>query len=246
VERPDLRTLSDAAGLRRSSALGSARSTLRDLVARGRGLARTLGDLFFPPVCVHCGGLVEEGDYRHLCADCGGRIEFVHPPACEICGHPLAEAAPDGPPCPHCADLVPAFGRGRTGVLLRGPARSMLIELKYRGGRHVLADLEAIFRRCPGLIAHVHAAVLVPVPLHPRKRRERGFNQSELLARALARAAGLAPPQALLCRRVDTPSQTALDRSHRRANLKSTLNSCAEALRRAGCLSLDVATFAHG
>jgi len=232
-----------------------------------------LGDLLFPPVCVHCGGLVEGGDYRHLCADCGAQIEFVHPPACEVCGHPYPDAILGGTDCRHCADLVPAFGRGRAAVLLRGPARSLLLELKYRGGRHVLGDVEAIFRRSPLLLAHVQGARLVPVPLHPRKRRERGFNQSDLLARVLARAAGLPHPKSLLCRIIDTPSQTALDRTDRRANLKnafalapghdlnpglryvlvddvftsgSTLNSCAAALRRAGCLRLDVATFAHG
>ena len=125
----------------------------------------------------------------------------------------------------------------------------------------------------PAVLSHVRGAVLVPVPLHPRKHRERGFNQSALLAVALFRAAGTAPPQPLLRRLVDTPTQTVLDRSSRRSNLKnafalapgaglnprqryvliddvftsgSTLNSCATALRHAGCLNLDVVTFAHG
>jgi len=115
---------------------------------------------------------------------------------------------------------------------------------------------------------------LVPVPLHARKLRERGYNQAELLARAFARAAGGSTRVELLLQRTrDTPSQTAFDRETRRANLKnafapapraritpdqpyllvddvfttgSTLNACARALRAAGCLNLRVVTFGHG
>jgi ComF family protein len=150
----------------------------------------------------------------------------------------------------------------------------VLVELKYHGGRHVLEDIEEIFRRSPPVLEHVRGAMLVPVPLHPRRRRERGFNQSALLARALARAAGggLGPAD-LLERRADTHTQTSFDRRSRRDNLKnafalapgarldarqhyvlvddvfttgSTLNGCARLLRRHGCVNLDVAVFAHG
>jgi len=112
----------------------------------------------------------------------------------------------------------------------------------------------------------------VPVPLHARKARERGFNQSLLLAQALARVGG-GRVEEVLRRDVDTRSQTEFDRKTRQANLKnafalvpgarltpdqkyvlvddvfttgSTLNSCARILRRAGALNLDVVTFAHG
>lgn len=116
--------------------------------------------------------------------------------------------------------------------------------------------------------------MLVPVPLHPRKERDRGYNQSRLLASCLAAAAGGGTRvEALLRRAVDTPSQTGFDRKTRRDNLKnafalasgaaitpgqhyllvddvfttgSTLNSCAQVLRHAGCLNLDVITLGHG
>lgn len=237
-----------------------------------RELRRGLGDVLFPPVCVHCRGLVEGGDYRHLCGACARRIDFVGPPACETCGHPFLGAMAGERICPHCAALDAAFRRGRTAVLFRGPARSLVLELKYRGGRHALEDIERILRLSPALLAHARGAVLVPVPLHPRKQRERGYNQAALLAGALARAAGARTAE-LLQRVADTPTQTAFDRRSRRDNLKnafalaprvdldpalryllvddvfttgSTLNSCARALRGAGCLNPDVATFAHG
>jgi ComF family protein len=242
-----------------------------------RGFARGLGDVIFPPVCVHCRGLVESGGvYRHLCARCLPQIEFVRAPHCSTCGHPyFGEVAEETERmCPHCVGLAPAFREGRTAVLFKGPVRALVIELKYHRGLHVLADIAEIFRQAPDLLTHVRGAVLVPVPLHPRKRRHRGYNQSEFVARQLADAAGggtrIAP---LLRRTTDTETQTAFDRRTRQENLKnafalsrdarlnpaqhyilvddvfttgSTLNSCALVLRRAGCLNLDVVTFGHG
>jgi ComF family protein len=113
----------------------------------------------------------------------------------------------------------------------------------------------------------------VPVPLHHRKERERGFNQTRLIATAFAKAAGGTTVVSALQRVVDTATQTRLDREARRANLKNafamapgraltpgarivlvddifttgaTLNACASVLRKAGFDNLDVATLAHG
>jgi len=176
--------------------------------------------------------------------------------------------------CPHCEGLAPAFREGRTAVLMKGPTRALIHELKYHGGLHVLTDIEGIFRRANHVIDLAVNSMLVPVPLHPRKLRERGFNQSELIARHLACAVdGKAQVALLLRRTVDTDSQTHHDRRERQSNLKnafalskraglsaaqhyvlvddvfttgSTLNSCARVLRSAGALNLDVVTFGHG
>lgn len=176
--------------------------------------------------------------------------------------------------CPHCDGLAPAYREGRTVVLMKGAARALVHELKYHKGLHVLDDMAALARRAEGVLRFVRGAALVPVPLHPRKERERGFNQSRMLAERLAREAGGATRvEELLRRAADTASQTAFGRKTRRANLKnafalapgavitpgrhymlvddvfttgSTLNSCAGVLRRAGCLTLDVVTFGHG
>jgi ComF family protein len=238
-------------------------------------LARGAGDVVFPPECVHCHGLIaDEGAYRHLCVACARQLDFVHAPHCTTCGHPFYGEMAGERMCQHCEGLVPEFREGRTAVLFKGPARSLVIELKYHRGLHVLADMEVIFGQCADLLDFVRDAALIPVPLHPRKQRERGYNQSALLAEQLAGAAGEATRVLPLLRRVlDTQTQTAFDRKTRQANLKnafalvrgaglnptlhyilvddvfttgSTLNSCARALRRAGCLNLDVVTFGHG
>ncbi len=243
----------------------------------GQGLLR-LADVVFPPTCVHCQGLVERGDepnaLRHLCARCERELRYVHPPCCTACGHPFYGEVEGERTCPHCVQLVPAYREGRTAVLLKGPARSLVHELKYHRGLQVVRDLGEIFRRSPPVLDLVRGGVLVPVPLHPRKEREREYNQSALLAEELARVAGGGTRVVPLLRRVvDTDTQTHRDRRERQRNLKnafalarppgfhagqhliliddvfttgSTLNSCALALRRAGCVNLDVVTLGHG
>ena len=237
-------------------------------------LVRGLGDVAFPPVCVACDGLVEAGGYRHVCAKCAEKFDFVEAPACVVCGHPFYGELAGERMCPHCEGLAPAFREGRTCVLFKGPARALVHELKYHRGLYALVDIEAAIRRAPRVLELVSGSVLVPVPLHPRKERERGYNQAVLLAECFVHAAGGATRvERLLRRATDTVSQTAFDRKARRANLKnafalvrgadinpllhyvlvddvfttgSTLNSCAGVLRRAGCLNLDVVTFGHG
>lgn len=247
-------------------------TSARDIL---RTVLRGVGDVVFPPTCVHCRALVEEsGGFRHLCGRCAAQIEWVRPPHCTTCGHPFYGVVEGERMCPHCEGLDPAFREGRTAVLFKGPLRSLVIELKYHRGLHVLADMQEIFRRSAHVLELARGAVLVPVPLHARKARERGYNQALLLAQALAEAAGGgARVEPLLRRVVDTATQTALDRRTRMANLKnafalagaaplnpalhyllvddvfttgSTLNSCARALRRAGGVNLDVVTFGHG
>ena len=237
--------------------------------------ARGAGDLVFPPICVGCREATPDGGrFRHLCLACGERIDFVHPPHCTTCGHPFYGEVEGERLCPHCESLVPAYREGRTAVLLKGPARAIVHELKYHQGLHVLEDIERIFQNSPGVLELARGAALVPVPLHPRKQRERGYNQSQLIAACLARVAGGgASVVELLRRKADTLSQTHHDRRARQANLKnafalapgrtisaaqhyvlvddvfttgSTLNACALELRRAGALNLDVITLGHG
>lgn len=204
-----------------------------------REFLRGWSDVVFAPSCVHCRGLVESGDaasgaaarasgagFRHLCARCVAQVEWVRPPHCSTCGHPFYGVVEGARQCMKCEGLEPAFGEGRTAVLFKGPARALVIELKYHRGLHVLADMAEIFRRSPLVLDGVRGGVVVPVPLHPRKARERGYNQALLLAEALAAAAGPGTRvEALLQRVVDTETQTAFDRRTRMANLKMPLHS---------------------
>jgi len=194
-------------------------------------LGRQLLDLVFPRSCVHCRGRVDaESPLRHLCKACATRITVIKPPRCTTCGYPFAgllNETLDTRLCPHCAGLEPAFSEGRTCVLLRGAARSLVHTLKYHNGLYVIEDIQRLFANSPDLAQWLHATILIPVPLHSRRERKRGYNQSELLAQALLKIAdskktraGDAPKiENLLCRIKNTRSQTGYDKRTRLKNL---------------------------
>lgn len=102
-----------------------------------------------------------------------------------------------------------------------GALRVAIHELKYRGRRRVAARLaERIAAEPLSRAVLTPEVVLVPVPLHPRRKRERGFNQAELLASELGRRLFLPVRASALVRRLDTPSQTGLTALARRRNVK--------------------------
>ena len=231
-------------------------------------------DVVFPRSCVHCGGVVEGGRLRHLCPACERMLFIVQAPHCPTCGHPYYGETEVNRLCQHCETLEPEFGEGKTAILLKGPGRSLIHALKYHRSLQVLTDITAIMAGVPGYADYLRGAVLVPVPLHEKKQRQRRYNQSRLLAECAGQVAGgSALVEELLCRVVHTESQTHYDRQTRRENLKnafalapgatitpaqryvlvddvfttgSTLNACAAVLRRHGARSLDVVTFGHG
>ncbi|CAA6690441.1 MULTISPECIES: ComF family protein [unclassified Lentimonas] len=231
-------------------------------------------DLVFPRSCVHCGDAIEESPYEFLCTPCAQEILPCLPPACKTCGYPFFGAVVGPKVCPHCVDLDPVFDHGKALFIAKTAGRSLLHHLKYQSGFYVLRDLQKIVTTSRHYYDYIQDATFVPVPLHPTKLRERGFNQSERIAKMLVAATeGRSQVEHLLIRRVYTQSQTRLNHVERHRNVKnafalapdavlipdkqyilvddvfttgSTLNACARVLRDAGVLHLNVVTIGHG
>jgi len=231
-------------------------------------------DLIFPRSCVHCAEAVDGDTFAYLCTGCARELILAEPPACRTCGYPFWGAMAGPKDCPHCAELVPAFDQGKTLFLAKGPGRSLIHEIKYHHGFYVLDDIARAVRDSPHYLDFFRGAALVPVPLHPAKERERGFNQSEVIARRLAAVAGRGTRVELLLERIRfTRTQTRLNREERDRNVKNafalkpeaaldcvrnyvladdvfttgaTLNACALALREAGAERVNVLTLGHG
>lgn len=230
-------------------------------------------DLLYPRQCLMTGKPVGDGELRYLCEDAAAQITFIQEPYCHTCGAPFYGVLVGPRSCPACRELDPAFQSGRTIWLLRHAGRKLIHELKYHGATYLLDDLETLMRRArwlPDFLNHTH---IVPVPLHTRKRRQRGFNQAELLAQRLARLNDTCTVAPILQRTEDTESQTRLDRSQRWRNVKNafaltpeaevekntrylvvddvfttgaTLNACCKTLAKNGATDLRVLTLAHG
>lgn len=166
-----------------------------------------------PGRCAFC--LAEAEGECPWCAACFAALPW-NLPACPRCAEPLPGRL-EARPCGRCLRRPPPFVRSRVPLRYAEEVAGLVQRFKFeaspRAGAVLLALLEA---GLPGA-ALAWPQALVAVPLHPRRARERGFDQGEWLARRLARRLEL--PLARARRRRDTPTQRGLDRDERRRNL---------------------------
>ena len=247
-------------------------------------------DLALPARCPACEAPLDEGPTR-FCGECLDAVAPLSPPWCPRCGEPFAAAAADHP-CGRCTANPPAFGVARAAGRYEGLLLESIHRLKYGGDLVQAPALAALLERALAAIDRVPAAavfpsplhveidprpapdLVVPVPLHPRRLRERGFNQAHLLAAEALRAGLLAPRTELepgaLRRMRETPPQTRLSRARRLENLRgafeartdrvrgrtvllvddvmttgATMEACARALSRAGARRVDAVAVAR-
>jgi ComF family protein len=177
-------------------------------------LSHALEQLFLPAECLVCHRLLGPQFSDDLvCRVCRLRWRPVRRPWCERCGQP----EPHFGPCRLCRAWPGELTAARSAVWLDGGARRAVHALKYDGLSRVGRDMAAVVAK---LVEQPPAdAVLVPVPLGPKRRARRGYNQSEALAAALAQLWGLTNRPELLVRTRDTPTQTALTPAARLANV---------------------------
>ncbi len=190
------------------------------------GAIRVL-DAAFPRPCEGCGRALGAGE-RAVCWDCLAAIPKVTHPYCCLCGDPVDGVIDDAYTCLYCTRKRPPFRYARSAIRYRDLGRRMIASFKYRDGlwlQPVLADLLAA--AAASLPASDHDAVC-EIPLHPRRRRERGYNQSRLLARTLAVRLGLPLlPVGILQRTRETATQTNLTARERMSNVKGAF-TCKE------------------
>lgn len=217
-----------------------------------RNAGRGLLDLLYPPRCPGCGRLGSV-----LCDACQARIEAPPRPACPRCGQPGASDAL----CPTCLKTPSHIDGIAAAAVFAHPLRDAIHDLKYNNNRSLaepLGRLMAAAWQAHGLPADR----IVPVPLHPGRQAERGYNQSALLARVLAQTVGMPLDERVLIRQRPTQHQVGLGRAERQQNVAgafscrddlsgqrvvviddvcttgSTLEACAEALKAAGATTV--------
>lgn len=175
--------------------------------------------LFPTGICALCGRPMRR---RHpwLCSGCLRRIPFVRPPVCRGCGRPLRGAG--GAVCRFCARWAVPFAWAAHLAVYEGDVRTHLHRLKYGGRRAVAKPYGALLaerlraeRRLP------QAAAIVPIPLHARRLRERGYNQAELIARAAAEVLRRPLLTEVLVRPKETQSQSRLAAAERLRNVQN-------------------------
>lgn len=232
-------------------------------------------DVVYPRHCLICREhLSVHSHYRYICSLCYDTLPWVqYGNHCDQCGG-LFRGEIDGlRRCPQCIELNPRFLAGRTFFAYEAGAREWVHTLKYHQGRYLLPDIRLFLRKSSHLCDFLAHSTLVPVPLHAKRLRQRGYNQSQLLAKIWSQEVEGTDVQDILIRVLSTPSQVNLTREERLRNVKkafairskmtldplrtytviddvyttgATLSACADTLYRAGARRIQILTLAHG
>lgn len=180
-------------------------------------------DLLFPAICPVCETRSDDLEHRPFCARCWAGLPLLEEPGCGVCGQPFVGLA-GGLVCEACRRAPPPFDFARAVAAYRDGMRAALHALKYRGRTALAPPLARLLidlggRRLPAPPPTLVDAI-VPVPLHPARLAERGFNQAELLAAPCAACWRLPLLTRALTRTRPTRPQTELDAAARQANVK--------------------------
>lgn len=183
-------------------------------------------DWLYPPRCRACAGHIDGYDAEFFCNSCWPRVKLVCHPLCEVCGRPFLTASGDDHRCGTCLARVPRFASARAWACYPSdpaehPLRHVVQKFKY--GRKVslgrpLGRLMAY--GCGDFVRACKPDVIVPVPLHRKRLRWRGFNQAVLLGRQVSRFSGVPLDAFTLWRKRETSPQTQLSEEERLKNVR--------------------------
>jgi len=228
-----------------------------------------LKNLLFPSLCLGCERRLDHSRPPLFCVDCQADLAFIRSPLCPCCGVPYAAGADHL--CAPCLSDRYAFDAARSLLLYQPPVDRIIRALKFGGQLTALATLAALTDRADCVRQLDEPDFLAPVPLHPDRLRERGFNQALALARTCFPQWRKKIRADLLLRVRPTTPQTQLSGKERRANLGkafalsgrgsvagkrvllvddvfttgSTVHECGAVLRAGGATRIEVFTIAR-
>lgn len=217
-------------------------------------------DLLYPPRCPICDVVLEPG--IRICQKCREKLTWVMEPSCKKCGKPISNERQEF--CYDCQRKKHAFNQGKALWIYEKQVRESIYRFKYQNKREYgTAYAQELAKRYGNWIMNRKIQAIVPIPLHKKRRRKRGFNQTEILAKELGRCLELPVCTDLLVRVIDTAPQKMLNDAERKNNLKkafkstkssvklkcilivddiyttgSTLDAAAETLKKAGVLEV--------
>lgn len=213
--------------------------------------------LRLPSICTLCNQF-----HKNSLAVCAACIEYIKPlgPACRCCAYPLPDE--DYKLCGQCIKKPPIFDNALVHYIFEEPLRSLLHQFKYYNGLYLTSFLGQLMLQ-GAQEQMLRAECLIPVPMHPQRLKQRGFNQAAVLAKFLARQLNL-PYDLSHCQKImNTAPQASLDSEQRKKNLRdafrvsalpyqhvvliddllttgSTANELARAIKKTGVKRVDV------
>ena len=235
-------------------------------------MLKALLDILFPPLCHGCKAFIPSAGELHLCPACRAGSPVIASPLCPVCGGPFLTEGGIDHRCGSCIDEPPPFAAARAAVQFDGPVRNLIHTFKYhKQVRHCRPLALLVAEELREFAAASAADIIIPVPLHVKRLRERSFNQAILLGEVLARKWRLPLSRSNLCRIRWTEPQINLKAEERRENVRgafavkfpgavrglrvilvddvyttgSTVAECARTLKKAGAEAVFVVTVAR-
>ncbi len=235
-----------------------------------RRLSEFAISLFFPSVCETCGSAVPSSPTSGVCARCASEIKLTQAPFCVSCGRTLLT---DGQKCGECADETFHHDRAFACALYEGKMKELLQAYKFKRRKHLKNTFAKIMMEfAESHLTEKNYDCVLAVPLDQKKHGERGFNQSELLSKTLARNLKLEHTSGSLVREKSNRMQSLLTKPERKKNVAGcfktkgtdyfqkknvllvddifttgqTASECAKVLKKAGAHSVTVLALARG
>ncbi len=222
--------------------------------------------LLFPPTCSCCNEMTGN-NCQPLCGECLAQLKFIKTPYCSCCGRAFLGSG-ENHLCGVCLKSSWAFDKARFLFIYEEVIAKLIHDLKYSGQTKGISTFRWLSKQSVVLKDINTPDFILPVPLHMKRLRKRGFNQALVLAKSLFPEEKKKIRYNILLRKMDTPAQAGLSGIERRKNLKnafavekaseligkkvlilddvfttgSTLNECAKVLKAAGCTNVEVLT----
>lgn len=174
-------------------------------------------NILYPRCCPICQKILKDQSLL-ICPECGEKLKPISQPRCMCCGKPVKEEAEY---CRDCTGRKREFFQGKGIYLYDSRMKVSVLRYKYEARRQY-GDFyaRAMCMYGAGEIRRWKPDLIVPVPLHPRKKRMRGFNQAEYIADQVGRFFGIPVDSSLLRKVKDTRSQKKMNAAQRRKNLR--------------------------
>jgi len=179
----------------------------------------SLLDWIYPPRCIACNimmPVLHNAPKQWLCSECIPLFEAIEEPFCQICGYPEY-------PCSSCHGKSFNFDSHRAVYVYEETLREILIKVKFQSRRQAAQGLGELFANVASKW-EVKADYIIPIPLHPSKKRARGFNQATVLARPLSKALNIPLSENMLKRIKNTTAQSLLSPHARSENLEGAFS----------------------
>lgn len=228
--------------------------------------------------CIACGNLIDNQRPYALCDKCVEEIKWITDNSCTVCGKDLGHISSKSGNqkiCFECMEVKHIFDKGFSCATYEGPVKEILSDFKYKAKPYYAQKIvDAMCDKAESFMGELNVDIIIPIPMHPKKLKDRGYNQSQLLAKGFSNFFNIRLEEEILIKTRLTASMSSLSSTERRINLHNTLaigynrenevknksillvddvyttgstaDACAEVLKENGAKEVNIFTFASG